>query len=93
MRGFYEGRFRDKKYFSLQTEFRTKLFWRFGMVVFAGLGDVAGRFPDFKLTKLKYSYGVGGRFRIDPKEKLDVRVDLGFGKNTSGIYFGIEQAF
>lgn len=93
MRGYFLGRYRDKKLFTLQTELRFPIFWRIKGLAFFGAGDVAGSFGDFKLTNTKYSYGTGLRFKLDENEELNLRVDLGFGKNTSGIYFGVEEAF
>ncbi|MCO6473047.1 MAG: BamA/TamA family outer membrane protein [Melioribacteraceae bacterium] len=93
MRGYFLGRYRDKKLFALQTELRFPIFWRIKGAAFFGIGDVAGDFESFKLTNLKYSYGGGLRFKLEENEELNLRVDLGFGKNTSGIYFGVEEAF
>ena len=93
MRGYLRGRFRDKNYYAIQSELRTHIWKNFGAVIFISMGDVSPSFNSFKLVNAKYSYGFGLRYRFDKKEKLDVRVDFGFGKNSSGVYFGIEQAF
>lgn len=93
MRGYFEGRFRDKNLVVLQAEYRMPLVWRFGLVGFAGVGNVAEKFNEFSLADLKYSYGFGLRFLFDPKERIQARVDVGFGKDTSGFYFSIFEAF
>ena len=93
MRGYFEGRFRDKNLLVLQAEYRMPLVWRFGLVGFAGVGNVADKFNKFSLADMKYSYGFGVRFLFDPKERIQVRVDVGFGKDTSGFYFSIFEAF
>ncbi|NOX17164.1 MAG: BamA/TamA family outer membrane protein [Chlorobi bacterium] len=95
MRGYYKGRYRDKNYFAAQTELKSWLWKDFnlGFVLFAGFGDVAARFSQFKLTQLQYSYGFGLRYIFDEKERLTVRADFGFGKNTSGIYFAMQESF
>ncbi len=93
MRGYFQGRFRDKNYYALQTELRLHVWKEIGGTIFISTGDVSPSFNSFKLVNAKYSFGFGFRYRFDKKEKLDARVDMGFGKNTSGIYFGIEQAF
>jgi hypothetical protein len=42
MRGTIMGRYRDKTYYVLQSEYRMpQLVWRFGLILFAGFGDVA----------------------------------------------------
>jgi len=45
------------------------------------------------VSTVKPTYGFGIRFRFDELEKVEVRMDVGFGKGTSGIYFDINQAF
>jgi len=93
MRGYFEGRYRDKIYLAFQIEYKTFLFWKLGAVLFGGMGDVAGDFNDFKMTNLKYSYGFGLRYVFDEKERLTVRADFGFGANTNGVYFSMQEAF
>ncbi len=93
MRGNFEGRYRDNHLVAFQSEYRFPLFWRFGGVAFAGLGRIANDFGDFGFDNLQYSIGLGGRFLIDPKEKLHLRVDYGFGRKGSGLYFTIGEAF
>jgi len=93
MRGYFTGRYRDRHYFATQIEYRIRVWWRFGLVGFIGMGDVANSPTKFEMTKFKFSYGLGIRFRIDEIELIDLRADIGFGKNTSGIYFSLNQAF
>ncbi len=93
MRGYFEGRYRDRNYLMAQVEYRKNLFWRFDGILFLGLGDVGNDFSDFGLSSIKYSYGGGLRYILDEDEKLNVRVDIGFGKDTMGFYFGVEEAF
>jgi outer membrane protein assembly factor BamA len=93
-RGYFYGRYRDKNYMTLQLEYRQYFWWRFGFVVFAGTGNVAPELTKFTFNDLKYSYGFGLRFLFNKEEKVNLRVDLGFGiDGNSGIYFGIEEAF
>jgi hypothetical protein len=93
MRGYFEGRYRDRNYITLQMEYKTVLFWKIGGVLFVGMGDVARQFSDFKLKNFKYSYGFGFRYAFDLEERLTIRADFGFGKNTSGVYFSMSEAF
>jgi outer membrane protein assembly factor BamA len=93
MRGYFAGRFRDKNLLVFQAEYRLPLVWRLGLVGFAGFGNVAEKFSQLNLGALKPSYGVGLRFLFDKKEKIQVRMDIGFGKGTSGFYFSIFEAF
>ena len=93
MRGFFSGRYRDKHYFATQAEYRIRVWWRFGLVGFAGVGDVANDITKFEISKIKYSIGGGIRFRIDEKELWDLRIDIGFGNDTDGLYLNYNQAF
>lgn len=95
MRGYFEGRFRDRYFMMAQAEYRAWLIekWDLGFVAFAGIGDVAYQFSDFALRDYKYSYGFGLRYIFDFEERLTLRADFAFGLNTSGVYFGIEEAF
>jgi hypothetical protein len=94
MRGYYEGRYRDKNQMIIQAEDRVHIAGRFGAVAFAGLGDVAHTPFDYKLNELKYSFGAGLRFALNKKEKLNLRLDYGFSKGgNSGFYFQLGEAF
>ena len=48
---------------------------------------------DFRLEDLKYSVGFGLRFMVDPREKINLRVDFGFGEGSSGVYIGAIEVF
>jgi outer membrane translocation and assembly module TamA len=93
MRGYYEGRYRDKYYVALQGECRLRLTRRWGLVGWAGMGDVAGNLDSFRLTSFKPTLGVGVRFALDPEEVLNVRADFAYGRNTNGVYFNAKEAF
>ena len=93
MRGYFLGRYRDLQYMTAQVEYRKIVWWRLGVAAFYGLGDVSEKLTTFEFHKFKHSYGFGLRFVFDEKEKINLRMDIGFGENTSGIYFSMEEAF
>lgn len=94
MRGYYEGRFTDKNMIAIQAEFRTPLVGRFGGVVFTGIGRVGSTFSQlFQLTNIKPCVGLGLRYAINQKEKLNLRLDAGFGKKSHGSYINMGEAF
>jgi hypothetical protein len=94
MRGTIMGRYRDKTYYVIQSEYRMpQLVWRFGLILFAGFGDVAPAVGKITISTVKPTYGFGIRFRFDELEKVEIRMDVGFGKGSNGIYFDINQAF
>jgi hypothetical protein len=93
MRGYFKGRYRDEHYFATQVEYRQYFWWRLGFVAFVGAGDVVPEITSLQIRKLKPSYGFGLRFLFDKEQKINLRMDIGFGRNTNGVYFGIEEAF
>ena len=94
MRGYYEGRYTDRNLLAFQSEFRFPVYKRWGMVAFTGLGKVGHVFKEiFNAQNLKPSYGLGVRYALKPKEKLNLRVDQGFGKKSQGSYLNLGEAF
>lgn len=93
MRGYYSGQFRDQNYIAAQAEYR-KAFNKFvGAVLFAGTGEVASALNQFNIKGLKPNAGIGFRLKMDRTEKLNLRMDLGFGKSVSNFYLGFAEAF
>jgi len=93
MRGYYQGRYRDKHAIVLQAEWRRRLWWRLGVAAFAGVGDVAPRLSDFRLRDGRAAVGGGLRFLIDRGEGISVRMDFGRIGGTPGPYLTINEAF
>jgi outer membrane protein assembly factor BamA len=92
MRGFYEGRYRDDNSAVVQAEYRRDLFWRFGVVAFAATGAVAPKYGQLSLNYLRYTYGAGLRFAIDPEDRINIRLDMGVGEEPN-FYLTIGEAF
>ncbi|MEQ1974344.1 BamA/TamA family outer membrane protein [Xenorhabdus sp. SGI240] len=91
MRGYYEGRYRDNNIFTTQLELRHKLDWRHGVVGWIGTGTL-GDTPSRLGTKHWLpSIGVGYRFEFKPR--MNVRLDFGVGKDSTGFYFQVGEAF
>jgi outer membrane protein assembly factor BamA len=94
LRGFYRGRFKDIDAVVLQTEYRQTIYNRWGMTFFGGVGEVGSELSDFDFKGLNYSYGLGLRYMAKKSERINLRLDLGFGNRDSrGIYVGIAEAF
>lgn len=93
LRGYAKNRYRDHHFGGLQVEYRFPVWWRFGMVVFAGVGDVFRLPKDVGLQTLKYSVGAGIRFSINRKERLNIRLDYGFGRRNNAFYIMLTEAF
>ena len=107
MRGHYLGRFRDETMVATQIEYRLPLFrekwipeekklnfWqRWGMVFFAGTGTVGAELSDSFPRSLKTSLGFGFRYLAFSKERLNIRIDFGFGSQIPGYYLNVKEAF
>ncbi len=93
MRGYYSGRYRDNNYIAVQAEYRFPIVWRLGMVVFAGVGDVSSKPFVYRFNPLKYSVGTGIRLALKPHEKLNFRIDFGWGHHSYASYVTITEAF
>ncbi len=93
LRGYYEGRYRDKNLLNFAAEYRFKVWRRFGAVVFANYGKVAQRMKEVLQVKYyRYTIGSGLRFMINPQDRLNIRFDAGFGKQTQAFYLTIGEA-
>jgi outer membrane protein assembly factor BamA len=94
MRGYFKGRYRDRNFMTLQAEYRQYFTNRFGFVAFVSLGDVSEEITSLNLNDLKHSFGGGLRYLFNKKENVNLRMDIGIGRDgNTGVYFGIEEAF
>lgn len=91
MRGYYEGRYRDKDLMELQVELRQHVWKRNGVVVWGGMGSVFHDFASFRGKHILPNYGFGYRWEF--KKRVNVRLDMGFGKGQKGFIFNINEAF
>ena len=94
LRGYYEGRYRDRQSVVAQVELRRQLFWRLNGVLFGGIGQVGNTVADFDEGGLKYTGGAGLRFKFNRRDRLNIRFDYGVGRDGStGFYFSFGEAF
>jgi len=91
MRGYYQGRYRDRDVVNTQLEYRRKLSWRHGVVGWVGTGNMADGSKHIGKGEWLPSVGVGYRFEFKPR--MNVRLDYGIGKRSSGFYFQVGEAF
>lgn len=91
IRGYYEGRYRAKQEADFVVELRQHVWRRNGIVVWAGVGTVFNKFSQFNSKYLLPSYGFGYRWEF--KKKVNIRVDLGFGRNSYAFALGIHETF
>lgn len=91
IRGYYEGRYRAKQEADVTVEVRQHVWRRNGIVVWAGLGTVFDRFSQIDSDRLLPSYGIGYRWEF--KKRVNIRVDLGFGRHSTAFAMGIHETF
>ena len=95
LRGYREGRFRDRATLLGLVEYRHMFtrsggrLSRHGLVTWVG-GGTLGDDPQ-SLTGFVPNGGVGYRFELQPR--ANVRVDVGFGRHSNGVYFNFTEAF
>lgn len=92
MRGYYEGRYRDKHSLEATVELRQHVRKRNGIVVWVGAGTIFPKFSALRSKQILPNAGVGYRWEF--KKNVNVRLDYGFGKSgQSGFLFNINEAF
>ena len=92
-RGYVGGQYRDDVGLTTQLEFRWRFYKKWGMVAFAGIGEVAPTIGDMSLDNLLPSTGLGIRFMASEKQGINLSVDYARGKNSEAWYFRIGEAF
>ena len=95
LRGYRAGQYRHSDMFYVLTEYRHMFGKRdgtlskFGGTIWAGVGTLGETVEEFQ--KWLPNFGIGFRFEVEPR--MNLRLDLGFGKNSTGFYFNFNEAF
>jgi outer membrane protein assembly factor BamA len=92
LRGYFAGRFRDRTALATQVELRTPTWRRLGAVAFAGAGAVGPTPNALSRDDMRSAWGVGVRFALNG-DRLNLRIDRGFGTGSRGIYITAGEAF
>lgn len=93
LRGYAAGQYVDKSMIATQLEFRWRFWKRWGMVAFAGLGEVARDPGDFNAQDLLPSVGAGLRFLVSEENRVNISIDYARGREGDAVYFYIGEAF
>ncbi len=96
MRGYYLGRYRDKKMIAGQVEYRmlpVSFAKRWGLSTFAAIGSVFPSIDQYQDAPIRWAAGAGPRFLIFPKKDVYNRLDVAFTSEGMGFYFHIGEAF
>ncbi len=91
MRGYYEGRYRDRNIMEGQLELRQHIKGRSGIAVWVGLANVFRNFDHIYFDEILPNYGIGYRWEF--KKRVNIRFDLGFTKDSPNFTFNINEAF
>ncbi len=93
MRGYYNGRFRDKNLMATQAEFRKTVWGPVSVTAFGGFGGVSANARDI-FNRQQLNLGLGVRMKAIPRERMNMRLDMGWmGDGSRAIYITMNEAF
>lgn len=98
MRAYSENRYVDKHKAILRGEYRV-FPWeegfarRLGFVTFVETGQVANHLEQFAISNMKISVGMGVRISLIPSERINLKADYAYAKDSTGINFSGQEAF
>jgi outer membrane protein assembly factor BamA len=95
LRGYTWGRYRDNSMLFALAEYRHMFYKnsgevsRHGAMLWTGAGSIGTTASDFQ--NWLPNFGVGYRLTVQPR--MNLRLDYGFGRASSGFYFNFNEAF
>ncbi len=95
LRGYYLGHYRDRSMILGLAEYRhqfmkkDRTLSRHGVVGWVGAGSIGASVSEFQ--HWIPNAGFGYRFEVQPR--MNVRTEIGFGKNSLGFYISFNEAF
>ena len=93
MRGYLEGRFRDKNLALLQLEYRFRLSERWAFAAFGSTALIENSLTEFSVENAKWTGGAGIRYFFDPKKRMTIRIDAAYNGKTVLPYLSVGEAF
>jgi hemolysin activation/secretion protein len=93
IRGYSAGKYRDNQVYAVQAEYRWRFYKKFGMVGFLGVASAVDTFGDVFDSELLPGAGVGLRYLMIEKERINIGMDIAKGKGDWGLYFRIGESF
>lgn len=100
LRGYTWGRYRDKSMVYFLAEYRHKFMKtdgtmsKSGVVGWIGSGTIFDFERSSSYNQQAYwlpNFGVGYRLEVQPR--MNLRIDIGIGRETTGFYFNFNEAF
>lgn len=92
LRGYFQGRYRDKVYTVGQAEWRVPLFWRLGAAAFGAVGNVYPDVAHISVDKLKAAAGLGLRLNVGGSSPVNIRLDGALARDSTAIYLVVGEA-
>lgn len=93
IRGYSKGKYRNNQLYSYQAEYRHRFENRFGFVAFAGIAAVVPDMMNMLTTHYLPGAGVGLRYMLIKKEKINIGIDVAVGRDDWSLTFRIGEAF
>jgi hypothetical protein len=93
LRGYTPGTYIGKSLVAAQAEWRWQATKRIGLVAFGGLGGVWGDVPVFEQDDFLPAGGVGLRWRLTEKFRVNFRIDYAWGKDDEVLLISVGEAF
>lgn len=91
LRGYYTGRYTDRKMVAAQVELRQHIYGPIGACIWAGAANVCASHKLFDWSEILPNYGLGVRLALG--EKTSLRIDYGFGRRSNGLVINVNEAF
>ena len=94
-RGYVEGEYRANNSFAIQAEYRFRFnkIKRLGGVAFLSAGQVFLDIKELGFDNTLPAIGAGVRYLISKEQNLNIRTDIGIGKNGLQFYVTFGEAF
>jgi hypothetical protein len=93
LRGYTQGRYRDKLVTTLQAALRGHTAGRWGANAFFGIAKVAPSFDDLGDAEVLPAGGAGLRYQLTDKYPMHMRADYAWGKKEGILYLSVGEAF
>lgn len=87
--GYYDNRFRGKKYYLQNTEIRYPIWKLFSGALSLSFGDIT----DESFTNPKLAYGFGIRIGLPPDWVSKIRIDFLYGRDQYGLFVDFGDTF
>lgn len=91
MRGYYYGRYTDRKMLSAQAELRQHIVGPLSGCVWGGAASLFSSHKLFDFSELLPNYGLGLRIGLGQSGRL--RIDYGFGRKSNSFIINFNEAF